>query len=158
MKISQYLLLLVFIVQCHCVCAQTDMDKAFLMLKGTWKYPVDNTLPVETDMQTVFPNAMSFVSDSSYDVHSVAEGEVVCVTKYDDIFMVVVKQGNYFIGYSNLSKVGVKKYDLLESGQTIGNMGLDLDDKYRLDVQLTNRNTDMDISSWFAKNTCIHFL
>ena len=98
--------------------------------------------------------SLTLISDSSYSVNTIFEGVVVLVTEYDSVFMVITKYGNYFFGYSGLSKSIVKKGDKLKAGKTIGNMGKDLDGKYSLDFTLYKGEEELDPYLWLA--SCVH--
>ncbi len=134
-----------------------DCNQEFLASKGKWSYPVNGIIPVEIHLNTIKNNdvrLIGFVCDTSATVYSVAEGEVVSVVEYDSLFLVIIKNGCHFICYSNLSGVAVKKHSYICSGEKIGNMGLDLDNQYRLDMMLSELKKDLNISEWFAKPSC----
>lgn len=133
--------------------AQIDSNKIFRASKGTWKYPVSNCRAIEADVYLNHADNLSLylMSDSSYPVSSIFEGEVILNHEYDSVYMVVVMYGDYFIGYSNLTAPMVKKRDKIVRGQVIGNMGKDVDEYFGIEIQLAYSAGDIDIKPWFVK-------
>lgn len=132
------------------ISAQADSNKIFLASKGTWKYPVSQGFILENNLGYNGNKTVIFISDSAATVNAVFAGVVVLVNKYDDAYMVITKYGNYFIGYSNMGNCIVKKGNKIKAGDVIGYVGKDLDDRYGIDIILSNSNGDLDAISWFS--------
>jgi septal ring factor EnvC (AmiA/AmiB activator) len=147
-------LIIITLISCsQIMLAQAGFNKIFLASKGTWKYPVKQAYILgknENCLDCNFSKGLTFVSDSSYPVHSVFDGVVVLVNKYDDVYIVITKYGDYFIGYSNLENAVVKKGDTIKTGNPIGHLGKTLDEIYSLDIALSKSDEELDASSWFV--------
>src|SRR5690606_4715471 len=61
---------------------------------------------------------------------------------------VIVKHGNYFTIYSNLSTVSVSQNQQVSAGTSIGLIAEDFDGSYTLDFQIWNGTTPVDPSGW----------
>jgi septal ring factor EnvC (AmiA/AmiB activator) len=61
---------------------------------------------------------------------------------------VIVKHGNYFTIYSNLSKVSVSQNQQVSAGTPIGIIAEDFDGSYTLDFQIWNGTSPVDPLSW----------
>ncbi len=61
---------------------------------------------------------------------------------------VIVKHGNYFTIYSNLSSVSVAQNQQVSAGTTIGTIGQDFDGSYTLDFQIWNGTSPVDPMTW----------
>lgn len=94
-----------------------------------------------------------FIADSTATVNAVFNGTVVLVAKYDDVYMIVMKYGNYFIGYSNLGRCTVKKDDYVQAGDVIAYVGKDIDERYGIDFMLSDGDGELDATSWFSQTT-----
>jgi len=137
-----------------------DSNAIFLKSKGRWEYPVEYITGVDyydkrKHIADSGPNNydVTFFSDSPRVVHSVFDGRVILVNPYDDVFMVVVKYGDYFLSYTNLLNPLVKKGDTVKANQPIASMGLDLDGKFAVEMQLSGSiKSNIDIFPWFKKS------
>lgn len=63
---------------------------------------------------------------------------------------VIVKHGNYFTVYSNLSVANVSKGQQVAAGSMIGSVGQDFDGSYTLDFQVWNGSTPVDPLGWVS--------
>lgn len=134
--------------------AQTSQeDSIFLASKGSWKYPVLKCSIQKEDFSHVTNLTVRvFISDSSYPVKAVFEGEVVLVNEYDSVHMVITRFGSYFIVYSNIEFPQVKKGDTIKAGQVIGRMAKNLDDVYSVEMMLSTKDEDYkELETWFKK-------
>ncbi len=61
---------------------------------------------------------------------------------------VIVKHGNYFTIYSNLSSVSVSQNQQVSAGSNIGLVAEDFDGSYTLDFQIWNGTTPVDPLGW----------
>lgn len=150
--------LFVLIVYSYSSTAQADScTRAFIAAKGNLIYPVDHVSAIENDEQRQhrcnkenFSKAVTFYSDSARVVSAVFNGKVISLAHYDDIFFVIIKSGDYYISYSNLSVTTVKNGGSIKAGEPIGNMAKNLDGIYSVDLQLANStNNDIDLYPWF---------
>ncbi|QIG89769.1 peptidoglycan DD-metalloendopeptidase family protein [Chryseobacterium sp. POL2] len=63
---------------------------------------------------------------------------------------VMVKHGNYFTVYSNLSNVNVKSNQTVSAGTQIGEITTSLDGSYTLDFQIWNGTSPVDPMGWVS--------
>jgi len=63
---------------------------------------------------------------------------------------VMVKHGNYFTVYSNLSSTSVSQGQKVATGTPIGKVGIDLDGTYTLEFQVWNGQTAIDPLGWVS--------
>lgn len=63
---------------------------------------------------------------------------------------VIVKHGDYFTVYSNLSNASVSVNQNVAAGTMIGQVGKDFDGTYTLDFQIWNGNTPVDPLGWIT--------
>ena len=63
---------------------------------------------------------------------------------------VIVKHGNYFTVYANLSSTSVSKGQNVAAGTYIGTIGRDYDDSYTLDFQIWNDLNHIDPTPWLS--------
>lgn len=150
---KHWILTITILIACsQIISAQADSNKTFLASRGTWKYPVSKGFILENNLGYNGNRTVIFISDSAATVNAIFAGVVVLVNKYDDAYMVVIKYGDYFIGYSNMGSCIVKKGDKIKAGDIIGYVGKDLDDRYGVDMILSNRDGDIDASFWFSSD------
>lgn len=64
---------------------------------------------------------------------------------------VIVKHGDYFTVYGNLSSTNVAKGQTIQLGQTIGAVGADLDGDITLDFQVYRGETALDPQQWVSQ-------
>lgn len=136
------------------VLGQVDSNRIFLASKGTWKYPVVSCQEKKADIDLNHSDSLSLylIGDSAYPVGSIFEGVVILTTQYDDVYLIIIKYGDYFIGYSNLTIPIVKKGDKVVRGQIIANMGKNLDEDFGIEIQLAKSGDDINIKPWFVKS------
>lgn len=70
------------------------------------------------------------------------------VVSPDGSKMVMVKHGNYFSVYNNLSNVSVKANQPVSAGTAIGTVGSDFDGTYTLDFQIWNGTSPVNPLEW----------
>lgn len=85
-----------------------------------------------TNAQCVFPGVVSRI---------IADG---------DSRTVIVKHGDYFTVYSNLSSTNVSVNQNVAAGTVVGQVGKDFDSTYTLDFQVWNGNTPVDPLGWVS--------
>jgi septal ring factor EnvC (AmiA/AmiB activator) len=62
----------------------------------------------------------------------------------------MLRHGNYFTIYSNLSGVSVSKGQQVSAGTPVGVVGQDFDGTYTLDFQVWNGSTPVDPLGWVS--------
>ena len=67
-----------------------------------------------------YSKSIIFLSDDNEPVKSIHDGRVVLVNSYDDLNMIIIKYGQYFLAYSNLTNPKIQKGDWVLSGTVIG--------------------------------------
>ena len=81
---------------------------------GTQPHPVVKTAKIKS-------NGIVIATEKSAKVKTVFKGQVLSVLKFRGSNpTILIQHGNYITAYKNLSKVFISKGDVLESGQTIG--------------------------------------
>lgn len=136
---------------CQIILAQIDPGKTFLASKGTWKYPVSKGFILKSNFEDNRSKSVIFIADSAATVNAVFNGTVVLVNKYDDVYMIVIKYDEYFMGYSNLGSCTVKKGDPVKAGDVIGYVGKDIDGRYGIDFILNDESAELDATTWFSQ-------
>lgn len=79
---------------------------------------------------------------------SIFPGVVVNVLSAGGSKTVMVKHGDYFSIYSNLSTTYVSRNQSVSAGTNIGEVGLDFDGTYTLDFQIWNQTNPVDPLGW----------
>ncbi len=98
---------------------------------------------------TIENNGIDITGKGSKEVKCVFNGEVVGVTKVPGYnHMVIVRHGNYYSVYSNLSDVYVKQGSKLSGQQTIGKITADENGDAELHFELWKDKTKLNPESW----------
>jgi len=144
-----------FILACltQTALSQSALSEKFIASRGTWELPVSNGLLVLNN-GTEFSDGdyVTILTDSSRPVTAVFEGTITMIDIYDSLFLIVVKSGEYFVGYSNLATVSVKKGDDVKKGDQLGNAGKDLDEKFVVDLRVSGPSGELKVGPWFRKD------
>ncbi len=77
-------------------------------------------------------------------------GVVTGVIQNGDLRAVIVKHGDYFTVYSNLSSTNVSANQNVAAGTVIGEVGKDFDGTYTLDFQIYNGEKPVDPLGWIS--------
>ena len=135
--------------------ADVTLNASFIKNRGSLPWPVNsgyillhfglNKLGVGVEVNS---NGISIGCDIGIPVKAVFDGEVVLVNNYDDIQMVVVKHGEYFTCYSNITGVNVAKYSQVRVGQVIGKSAANLDGVGAVDFQISKEKNEVDPLQW----------
>ncbi|HET6527467.1 MAG TPA: peptidoglycan DD-metalloendopeptidase family protein [Balneolaceae bacterium] len=136
------------------------LSKSFAQSKGSLPWPVESHVIAEHFGRhrhpvygTVTPNlGIEIVVDPSSPIHVVHDGYVVNILPirgYGDV--IVVKHGRFMTAYGNLSKILVRKNQVLQQGDIIGLSG----DKNSvmgesLFFMVREVNTNLDPEKWLA--------
>lgn len=98
---------------------------------------------------TIENNGIDITGKGSRDVKCVFNGEVVGVTKVPGYnYMVIVRHGNYYSVYSNLSEVSVKQGSKLNGQQSIGKISADENGDAELHFELWKDKTKLNPEAW----------
>ena len=98
---------------------------------------------------TIENNGIDITGKGSKDVKCVFNGEVVGVTKVPGYnHMVIVRHGNYYSVYSNLSEVYVKQGSKLSGQQSIGKISSDENGDAELHFELWKDKTKLNPEAW----------
>ena len=140
--------------------AQIDSTKLFTESKGYWDYPLKHITEIVAFKDKKYDcfseplKSILFYSDKSVEVKSIHEGRVVSITEVDSTEIVIIKFGTYFLTYVGLTHVCVNKGDYIGSGQQIGKLDKDYDDRFLLEVHLHTYTKEMDPALWFKEQSC----
>lgn len=93
-------------------------------------------------------NGIKISVDAGTKARSVFAGVVTNILSSGGSKTVMVKHGEYFTIYSNLSNTNVSKNQTIAAGATIGEIGLDFDGTYTLDFQVWNQTNPVDPLGW----------
>lgn len=136
------------------------LGNSFEINKGKLPFPVDNgyvsiaygpyTIP-----GTNIKGSQDFITIASPAGTSVKvcfKGEVVSVFDVGGMSAVTVRHGKYFTTYSNLASVSVSKGQNIETGQSIGRVGTNLDGEGQVDFIITKENQFMNPALWLRRH------
>ena len=150
---TRHVITVVFLCLGQIIFSQSTLSKKFIASKGTWELPVRHGyLSLNKSCLNPNPDYVTILSDSSRPVTAVFEGTVTMIDMYDSLFLMVVKSGEYFVGYSNLATVSVKKGDDVKKGDQLGNAGKDLDEKFVVDLRVSGPSGELKVKPWFKKD------
>lgn len=131
------------------------LNASFEKNRGQLPWPVDkgmvlmkqgnNKLPTGT---VVYNAGISIASDIGTPVKTVFSGVVLSVIDIDDMKVVTVQHGRYFISYSNLNSVTVKPGEQITTGKVIGKVAPTLDGTGAIDFIISDEKRDFDPESW----------
>lgn len=109
---------------------------------GRQKHPVYNVWEDNTGIKiAVPPNSVA---------KCVFPGTVSSITVDGGTKTVLVKHGDYFTVYSNLSGINVSKGQSVSAGTPVGTVAQDFDGSYTLDFQIWNGTTPVDPLGWVS--------
>ena len=132
--------------------SQFDSTKVFKKSKGTLPHPI----PQHSQYKIDSPNhenpceCMIFICYSAYPVNAIHDGVAVEVQQIEDIFVIIIKYGDYFISYSGLSNPMLSKGDFVKAGQIISSLAKSYDHHYELTLYISNRGKNFNPSEWLA--------
>lgn len=108
---------------------------------GRQPHPVYKGVVIES-------NGIKIAVSAGTQARSVFPGVVVNVMASGGARTVMIKHGDYFTIYSNLSSTNVSKGQNISAGTTVGTIGVDIDGSYSLDFQIWDKTTPVDPLSW----------
>lgn len=107
------------------------MSQRFEKYRGSLPWPVESQEVAMAFGRYVYgqhgPNGdnrgLTIAAAAGSAVKAVFDGEVQAVFSVEEVEAVMIRHGNYFTTYSNLSAVTVKKGDFVKMGQVLGRVG-----------------------------------
>ncbi len=93
---------------------------------------------VEGTPLVYFNNGLTFETEAGKSVKAVFDGEVSVVTNIGSVEAVIIRHGQYFTTYSNLSNVSVSKGQQVKTGQVIGKVAEKDDNIGELEFLISN--------------------
>lgn len=136
---------------------ETNLAASFKANYGKLPWPVDNgvvcsnfgTNKIENTLLTEDnPGITICLPNSGVSVKSVFTGEVLSVFNMEDGMAIMIKHGNYYTIYSNLSSVSVAKGTSVSTGQIIGKAGKSEDGGGEIDFILMIDKKNVNPKSW----------
>ncbi|MCX6317942.1 MAG: peptidoglycan DD-metalloendopeptidase family protein [Bacteroidetes bacterium] len=137
---------------------ETKLAASFTANRGKLPWPVDNgvvcsnfgTNKIEGTLLTEDnPGITICIPSAGVAVKSVFDGEVLSVFNLGDGMSVMIKHGNFYTIYSNLSSVSVSKDAVVRTGQAIGRAGNDDDGNGgKIDFMLMQDKKNVNPRPW----------
>jgi murein hydrolase activator len=84
-------------------------------------------------------------------VKAIFEGDVSAVFSIEGNWSVLVRHGQYFTAYSNLSSVNVAKNQKVSGGQVLGNAAINADGNGEIEFILMQERNNLDPEKWIRK-------
>ena len=141
--------------------ADAKLSSSFAGNKGSLPWPVDagyvsipyGTSKVEgTSLTQDNPGITIATPSVGTTVNAVFDGEVSAVSNLGDGMMVMIRHGNYFTVYSNLSGVSVSKGATVRTGQAIGRTAQSDDGTGgQLDFLIMVSSNNVNPTSWLRR-------
>jgi hypothetical protein len=128
---------------------------SFRASKGTWSFPVSNILSIDTMMTDCYgipANSPYLTLKSTHpeDIKAIQSGLVQSVIDKESLHLVILKAGEYFLVYNNISNPVVKEGDLVKQGSVIGKlMKRDTEENYEVTLMLLKGVDYININRWF---------
>lgn len=137
---------------------ETKLAASFTANRGRLPWPVDNgvvcsnfgTNKIEGTLLTEDnPGITICIPSAGVSVKSVFDGQVLSVFNLGDGMSVMIKHGNFYTIYSNLSSVSVSKDAIVKTGQAIGRAGNDDDGNGgKIDFMLMQDKKNINPRPW----------
>lgn len=136
------------------------LSGSFKNNKGKLPWPVDKALikihfgPYKIPgMEDVYGNnpGLTLATEHSATVKAVFEGEVLSVFNVEGNRSVMIRHGEYFTVYANLSSVNVSKNQKITSGQVLGVADNASDGNGEIEFILMKERTNIDPEKWIRK-------
>ena len=130
-------------------------SNAFKASKGTWHLPIANVRSVDSSMldcvggRTNSPY-LTLKAQCAQEVRAIQSGQVWAVAKLGEIDMVMIKTGGYFLVYSGLTDIKIKKGDMVKQGGVIGTLAKgEHGETFELSLMLLSESETFNINRWF---------
>lgn len=131
------------------------LNASFEKNKGSLPWPVDrgtvlmqfgsHKLPSGTVVQNF---GLTVSADIGAPVKSIFNGTVNSVLDLDDMQVVIVQHGRYFVSYSNIKGVTVKPGEQITTGKVIGKVATTLDGIGAIDFIISDEKSNLNPESW----------
>jgi septal ring factor EnvC (AmiA/AmiB activator) len=138
--------------------AKIALNARFEQNRGALPWPVDkgnvlmhyglNKLPSGGD---VVNNCVTLSADIGTPVKAVFAGLVSNVLSIDGMEVVIIQHGKYFTTYSNLSGVGVRTGQEINTGQTLGRVAPNLEGIGSVDFFMSDESSSFDPEKWLRR-------
>jgi septal ring factor EnvC (AmiA/AmiB activator) len=96
-------------------------------------------------------SGLKIITENGATARCVFKGEVTQVQKIGNKYAVMVRHGDYFSIYQNLSTVSVTEGDMVTAKQTLGKIKTDTDGKTILKFMITQNTTPNNPSLWLSR-------
>lgn len=96
-------------------------------------------------------SGLKIITENGAAARCVFKGEVTQVQKIGNKYAVMVRHGDYFSIYQNLSTVSVTEGDMVAAKQTLGKIKTDTDGKTILKFMITQNTTPNNPSLWLSR-------
>ena len=158
MRVLIFIFLFCLIIS-NFVFSQVDSNRVFELSRGKWSCPIENLKRVDKYEDYSrrcdyhgYNKSMIFISTKREPIKSVHDGRVVLVSSYDELNLIVVKYGHYFLCYANILNPKVKKGDWISAGKVIGELAKNSEDDFEFELILSLGQIDYDPATWFKKS------
>ncbi|MCZ8144516.1 murein hydrolase activator EnvC family protein [Flavobacterium sp.] len=111
---------------------------------GDQPHPVYKSLVVHN-------SGIDITTDANANVRSVFKGEVAQIQKIGNKFAVLIKHGDYFTIYHNLSSVSVTEGENVSAKQSLGRVKTDSDGKAVLRFMISQNTSYVNPSPWLKR-------
>ena len=95
-------------------------------------------------------SGLKIITEEGASARCVFKGEVTQIQKIGNKFAVMVRHGDYFTVYQNLSSVSVSEGDMVNAKQSLGKIKTDSDGKTILKFMITQNTTPTNPSLWIS--------
>lgn len=140
--------------------AEGKLSSSFTVNKGKLPWPAEGYISIPfgrskvegTELYQDNPGITIATPSAGTTVKAVFDGEVSAVSNLGDGMMVMIRHGNYFTVYSNLSSVSVSKGATVRTGQAIGRTAQSDDGTGgQLDFLIMVSNNNVNPATWLRR-------
>ncbi|MBN8686776.1 MAG: peptidoglycan DD-metalloendopeptidase family protein [Chitinophagales bacterium] len=138
---------------------ETALAASFKQNYGRLPWPVDNgvvcsnfgTNKIEGTLLTEDNPGITICTSAGAVVKSIFDGEVLSVFNLGDGMAVMIKHGNYYTIYSNLSSTSIAKGATVKARQAIGKAGSDENGGGKIDLLLMLDKKNVNPRPWLSR-------
>ena len=138
---------------------RTALAASFKLNYGKLPWPVDNgvvcsnfgTNKIEGTLLTEDNPGITICTGPGAMVKSIFDGEVLSVFNMGDGMAVMIKHGNYYTIYSNLSSTSIAKGATVKARQVIGKAGSDDNGGGKIDLLLMLDKKNINPRPWLSR-------
>jgi hypothetical protein len=160
MRCLKTIIVLVTLSFCYKANGQQKMQP-FFDLKGKLNSPVGpcNSVYFETagcmGTKSIDRRFLTFRNSKALEVNTISDGFVSAVSINEYGNLVMIKNGQFILVYSNLNSIYIKKGDRVTAGQRIGSMGTSYyeDGSFELNFMIYHKTQLVRLSGWFTAGT-----